>query len=177
MFNEGETAKDGMGGMNGKPALMVMVSYHHKNTEKVAMVMAKVLNAVMSSPHELNVTDLGRYRLIGFGSGIYDGMHHRSLLEFAEKLPTMNGTKVFLFSTSAIMGRRKVAGDHSRLRDILQKKGCVVVDEFACKGFNTNSFLKHIGGMNKGRPNDEDLARAKAFARGVTSRLLRYDDL
>jgi hypothetical protein len=38
------------------------------------------------------------------------------------------------------------------------------VDEFACKGFNTNSFLKYIGGMNKGHPDAEDLAEAGRFA-------------
>jgi flavodoxin len=40
----------------------------------------------------------------------------------------------------------------------------MVVDEFNCKGFNTNSFLKLFGGINKGRPNDEDLRKAAEFA-------------
>jgi flavodoxin len=31
-------------------------------------------------------------------------------------------------------------------------------------GFNTNSFLKLFGGINKGRPNAEDLKRAEEFA-------------
>jgi flavodoxin len=63
------------------------------------------------------------------------------------------------------MGKDKVAGDHSKLREKLKSKGYVIVDEFACKGYNTNSFLRHFGGMNKGRPNEEDLERAEAFAR------------
>jgi hypothetical protein len=33
-----------------------------------------------------------------------------------------------------------------------------------CPGFNTNSFLKFFGGINKGRPNANDLKRAEEFA-------------
>jgi flavodoxin len=63
------------------------------------------------------------------------------------------------------MGKDKVAEDHTPLREKLQSKGYIVVDEFACKGFNTNSFLRHFGGMNKGRPNEKDLKKAEDFAR------------
>ncbi len=38
------------------------------------------------------------------------------------------------------------------------------MDEFSCKGFNTNSFLKYFGGINKGRPNEEGIKNAEAFA-------------
>jgi len=34
-----------------------------------------------------------------------------------------------------------------------------------CPGFNTNSFLKFFGGINKGRPNASDLKRAEEFAK------------
>jgi len=148
-------------------ALLILVSYHHQNTEKVANVIGRVLKAPVVSPKEVEVGSMEDCRLIGFGSGIYDGMHHRALPEFAEKLPKMEGKKVFLLSTSAIISKKKVAGDHSRLREILQKKGYVVVDEFTCKGFNTNSFLRFFGRMNKGRPNADDLARADSFAIGL----------
>jgi hypothetical protein len=33
--------------------------------------------------------------------------------------------------------------------------GYTIVDEFGCACFNTNKFLKHFGGLNKGRPNEE----------------------
>ena len=57
-----------------------------------------------------------------------------------------------------------VAGN---LREKLRSKGYTIVDEFACKGFNTNSFMKYLGGMNKGRPNDEDLKNAEEFAENL----------
>jgi len=53
------------------------------------------------------------------------------------------------------------------LREKLQSKGYMIVDEFSCKGFNTNSFLKLFGGMNKGRPNALDLKHAEEFAQNL----------
>ena len=53
---------------------------------------------------------------------------------------------------------------HMSLRVKLQSKGYMIVDEFSCGGLNTNSFLKFFGGLNKGRPNAEDLKHAEEFA-------------
>ena len=147
--------------------LLVLYSYHHMNTEKVAKVMAKVLNAQIKTPQQVDPKELEQYDLVGFGSGIYGEKHHRSLLDLADKLPQVANKKAFIFSTSAIMGKDKVANDHLQLREKLQSKGYMIVDEFACKGFNTNSFLKYLGGMNKGRPNAEDLKHAEEFARNL----------
>jgi len=65
------------------------------------------------------------------------------------------------------MGKEKVANDHSTLREKLESKGYIIIDEFACKGFNTNSFMKYFGGMNKGRPNAKDLKHAEEFAQNL----------
>jgi flavodoxin len=150
-----------------KRAILVLVSYHHKNTEKVAKVMARGLDAPIVSPQDVRIEDLALNTLIGFGSGIYDGRHHIALLEFADRLPMAEGKKAFLFSTSAMVGDDKVAKDHSALREKLQGRGYEIVGEFACKGLNTNSLLKYFGGMNKGKPDAEDLAKAEEFARGL----------
>ncbi len=61
-------------------------------------------------------------------------------------------------------GEKKLAKDHLALREKLQSKGYLIVDEFQCKGFNTNLFLKYFGGINKNRPNEEDLKHAETFA-------------
>ncbi len=145
-------------------ALLILYSYHHNNTEKVTNVLAKVLDAQIKTPQEIKPEELQEYSLIGFGSGIYGAKHHKSLLDLADRLPQVTDRKAFIFSTSAIMGKEKVANDHSTLREKLQPKGYMIVDEFACKGFNTNSFMKYLGGMNKGRPNAEDLKNAEKFA-------------
>ena len=148
-------------------SLLVLFSYHHKNTKKIAKVFAKVLDAQIKSPQQIIPEELQEYSLIGFGSGIYDEKHHKLLLDLADTLPQVNNRNAFIFSTSAIMGKEKVAKDHLLLREKLQSKGYTIVDEFACKGFNTNSFLKYFGGINKGRPNAEDLKHAEEFAQNL----------
>ncbi len=152
-------------------SLLVLFSYHHKNTEKIAKVFAQVLDAQIKSPKQVIPEELQEYNLIGFGSGIYDDKHHKLLLDLADKLPQVNNRKVFIFSTSAMQEKAKVAQDHSLLREKLQSKGYIIVDEFSCKGFNTNSFLKYFGGMNKGRPNAEDLKQAEEFAQNLKQNL------
>jgi flavodoxin len=67
--------------------LIVVFSYHHKNTQKIAEVMAKVLDAQVKSTQETGSDELKEYDLIGFGAGIDSGKHYRELLDFADGLP------------------------------------------------------------------------------------------
>jgi flavodoxin len=152
-------------------SLLVLFSYHHNNTEKVAKVFAKVLDAQIKTPQQINPEELQEYGLIGFGSGIYGAKHHKLLLDLADKLPHITDKNAFIFSTSALTGKAKIAKDHSMLREKLQSKGYEILDDFQCKGFNTNSFMKYFGGMNKGRPNAEDLKHAEEFAQSLKQNL------
>jgi flavodoxin len=145
-------------------SLIVVYSYHHLNTQKVAEVFAKVLDAEIKTPQQANPIEPKDYDLVGFGAGIDSGKHYKELLDFADTLPQAVDKRAFIFSTSAIQGEDKVAKDHSTLRETLQSKGYVIVGEFSCKGYNTNSFLRYFGGMNRGRPNEEDLKAAEDFA-------------
>jgi flavodoxin len=147
--------------------LLIVYSYHHNNTFKIAEVFAKVLDAQIKTPQQANLQEIQEYDLVGFGAGIDSGKHYKPLLDLADTLPQVTNKKAFIFSTSAIQGEDKVAKDHSRLREELQSKGYLIVGEFSCKGFNTNSFLKYFGGMNRGRPNAEDLKNAEEFAQKV----------
>jgi flavodoxin len=104
-------------------ALLIVYSYHHMNTEKVANVFAGVLSAQVKTPQRTNPGEPGDYDLVGFGSGIDSGRHYKELLDFADRLPPVAGKKAFIFSTSAIMGANKVAKDHATLREKLRRKG------------------------------------------------------
>jgi flavodoxin len=146
-------------------SLLVLLSYHHNNTEKIANVFAKVLDAQIKTPQQTNPEELQEYGLVGFGSGIYSGKHHEALLDLADRLPQVNNRKAFIFSTSSDL--EPLAKNHSALRERLQSKGYVIVDEFTCAGFNTNSFSRLFGGINKGRPNAEDLKHAEEFAQNL----------
>jgi flavodoxin len=144
--------------------ILVVYSYHHNNTLKVAEVLAKVLDAEIKMPQHTNPQEIEEYGLVGFGAGIDSGRHYKPLLDFADQLPSAEGKKAFIFSTSGISNPKYKIKIHTTLRDKLQSKGYVILDEFNCHGFNTNSFLKAIGGMNKGRPNKEDFKAAEEFA-------------
>lgn len=146
-------------------SLLVLFSYHHNNTEKIAKTFAKVLGAQIKTPQQIDPEELQEYDLIGFGSGIYSAKHHESLLDLAEELPQVTNRKAFIFSTSSNL--EPLSKNHSTLREKLQSKGYVIVDEFTCAGFNTNSFIKYFGGMNKGRPNAEDLKNAEDFSENL----------
>ena len=156
-------------------SLVVVFSYHHKNTEKVANVIAKVLDAPVRTPQQVSPEELSEYQLIGFGSGIYGARNHGSLLDLAEKLPLANGKKAFIFSTygapSGLYKGERLRGfirdNHAALRERLLARGTTILDEFSCPGLNTNSFLTFFGGLNKGRPDAQDIMNAEKFARNI----------
>jgi flavodoxin len=142
--------------------LIVYTSYHRMNTEKVARAMAEATGATLMTPDEVRPEDLEGYDLVGFGSGIYGGRHHRSLVALVEEMPAMQGRKVFVFSTSS--GPREEY--HRPLREALAGKGCRIVGEFLCRGeYRLLRFIK----LNAGHPDEKDLTNARTFARGLVS--------
>ncbi len=150
-------------------SLVVVFSYHHNNTEKVANAIAKALGAGVKTPHQVKPEEIAEYDLVGFGSGIYSATFDPSVLDLADRLPQVSGKKVFLFSTygapAFIANREFIEKNHQQIREKLKEKGYTVIGEFGCAGWNTNSFLHYFGGLNKGKPDDEDLRNAEAFAR------------
>jgi flavodoxin len=145
-------------------ALLIYVSVHHGNTEKVARSMANILDADLVQAKQADAAKLDQYDLIGFGSGVYFGRHHASLLDFVDRLPTVRDKKAFIFSTS---GLRKIPFLHDfdrSLKERLRRKGFDVIGEFSCRGFDTSRAAMILGGINRGRPNARDLQQADDFA-------------
>ena len=155
--------------------LLVLYSYHHHNTAKIAHAFAQVLDAEIKAPQQLAPQDLDGYDLVGFGSGIDSGKHYKALLDFVDKLLEALDRKAFIFSTCGApaigFSREAVLENHSALRGKLQSRGYLILNEFGCPGHNTNSFLKRFGGLNKGRPNAQDLKDAAAFAQNLVQRM------
>jgi len=148
-------------------ALIIYISVHHGNTERVAKVMANILDADLLQMKQVDASMPEQYDLIGFGSGIYFGKHHKSLLDFVDMLPMLRNKKAFIFSTS---GLRKIQFIHNfdkPLKEKLQRKGFDIIGEFSCRGLDTYRVTKLVGGVNKGRPNAEDLKQAEDFASGL----------
>jgi len=146
------------------------MSIHHSNTEKIAKVMAEILEARLMKSHEVNINTFTEYDLIGFGSGIYFFKHHKSLLNLIDKLLLQKNKKAFIFSTR---GMGPVWFYHRHLKKKLLAKGFDIVGEFSCRGFDTYLFDKYIpplkftGGINKGRPTEKDLENARKFAKDL----------
>jgi flavodoxin len=165
--------KNGFGTGYSPPvkSLVIVFSYHHRNTEKIANACAGPLGAPVKTPQQVRPEEVQEYDLVGFGSGIYSGTFHQSIISLAERLPQANGREAFLFSTfgapATFAGREFVEKNHRQIRDILQGKGYVITGEFGCAGWNTNSFLKYFGGLNKGRPDAGDIKNAEAFAESM----------
>ncbi len=143
--------------------LIIYKSVHHMNTEKVARVMAEALGAKLAQPEEVDPASLAEYDLIGFGSGIYMGKHHKALLDFAGRLPQQNKA-AFVFSTAG-SGKNQ----HKVLLDLLRQKGFTIKGEFTCAGFDTFGPFKLVGGLKKGHPDAKDLEDARAFALGLST--------
>ncbi len=155
--------------------IIFLYSWHQGNTRKIANEMSSGINALILNINEMNTdsldfTALEEYNLIGFGSGIDSGKHYQLMLDFAEKLPNVQNKKAFVFSTCGFYSEKQKESNHETLRGILQNKGFVIVGEYACPGHNTNSFLKYFGGMNKNRPNADDLRNAGLFAKELLSK-------
>jgi len=152
-------------------SLVVVFSYHHNNTEKIANTCANVLGAKVKTPQQVTPEEVAEYDLVGFGSGIYSATFDPSVLDLADRLQNAAGKKAFLFSTygapAFVANREFIEKNHQQIREKLQAKGYTVIGEFGCAGWNTNSFLRFFGGLNKGRPDAEDLRNAEEFARSV----------
>ena len=140
--------------------LIIYESIHHGNTEKIGKIMAESLNADIIRTKDIDINTLNKYDLIGFGSGIYYSKLHKNILNLVDSISTLLNKKVFVFSTS---GQGKVKYN-KLVEKKLREKNFDVIGSFACKGYDTFGPFKLLGGIAKGRPNDNDLKKAKDFA-------------
>jgi len=146
-------------------SIIIFQSVHKGNTKKIAEALAGELGSKLVKPGEIEVNSLKDYDLIGFGSGIYFWQHHRDILALAEKIPFSTGQKTFIFSTAGLPQFKLLW--HSALRNILKEKGFKIVGEFSSPGHDEVGPLKMIGGINKGRPNEDDIEKAREFANSL----------
>jgi len=149
--------------------LIVYMSVHNGNTRKIAGAMADVLDADMFKPDEISPGYAKDYELMGFGSGIYFGRHHKSLLRFIENTDG-KGKKAFIFSTS---GNKRLPIINNFDRAILKKLsagGFDVVGNFNCRGrkayYNNPGFMirPFCKSREEDRPNGKDIEDARIFA-------------
>lgn len=146
--------------------LAVVESPHMGNTRKIAQAMAQAEPMEITDVEHLTQYNLHDYDIVGFGSGIYFGRHDKKLVELVSKFC---GEKAytFVFSTS---GASSFDKNNKPLIDLLESKNKIVLGSFGCKAFDKFGPFKLVGGINKGRPDENDLENAKKFITEVTEK-------
>jgi flavodoxin len=145
-------------------ALIVYSSDYNNNTEKIAKVFAKKINADLINLKNSKDIKVDSYDLIGFGSGVYRESMAPKLFNLAEKL-NLKGKNVFVFSTSGV-GMKFY---NNKLIRLLESKEAVCKGSFACKGsfvskdFSDNKIFEVMSKFAVGHPNDKDLVKAERF--------------
>ncbi|MFH9747235.1 flavodoxin family protein [Streptomyces anulatus] len=148
--------------------VIVCASVAHGNTRRVADSMAQVLGAKVVSPEQADLAELAAADLVGFGSGVFYQRLHPRLTDFVKALPTGRG-RAFVFATSGLPELPLAPFTRSVVR-LLEGKGFEVDGNFSCRALDTMMPFKLVGGIQKQRPNDRDLAAARAFATRLRDR-------
>ena len=137
-------------------------SRHHGNTLKVLEAMAQEGEMDLIDVTTRQLVRLEEYDCIGFASGIYGFEMQKAVVEFARQYLPAGKPVFFVYTFGGARGTGAKA-----LAAIAKEKGCPVLGEFGCKGYDTFGPFKLVGGIAKGRPDARDLERAREFYRGI----------
>jgi len=148
--------------------VIVYASVHHGNTRRLAEALAQTFAATLLTVEEAQALDGGSIDLVGFGSGIYFGRHHSSLLALVQNLRTVPA-QCFVFSTAGISSLAALW--HRSLNQRIHERGSQIVGQFCCPGWDTVGPLWLFGGLHRRRPNESDLSRAANFGRSLRAKL------
>lgn len=149
-------------------AVIVCVSVSHGNTLRIAEAMARALGAKVVSPEEADPRELSTADLVEFGSGVFYGKLHPRLTDFvkalpAGRLPGRRDARAFVFATSGLPETPMTPFTRPLVRR-LEERGFDADKGFTCRALDTWAPFKLLGGLNKRRPNADDLSDARAFA-------------
>lgn len=126
------------------------------NTKRLAEAIAEELG-VQALPISTPVTE--KVDVLFLGNSYYAFTIAPEVREFVAGLEKANVGKIINFGTAAMMN-----STYKKVRSVAATKGIPVLDrEFHCKG--------EFKGMNKGRPNDDDLKAARVFAKSIRKEL------
>lgn len=138
------------------------VLYYSKggNTKKIAEAIAQELQVPKTEqvPPAYPPENVG---LLFLGTAVYAGKPDAKMLEFVRTLNTNRVKNVALFGTHSSENNAAI----ETVKALIKEKGINIIDEsFSCKG---KAFLF----LNRKRPDQNDIAAAKQYARRV------YDSL
>ena len=136
---------------------VVYTSIHHKNTIKLLEKVKEEVDFDLISAEDACNHDLTLYDRLGLASGIYAFNMHKNLYKVVEEQEIPEN--IFIIYTSGIK-KDDWAKD---IIEKLKKKGKKIIAQFNCPGYDTFGPLKLVGGINKNRPDDSDIAKAVEF--------------
>lgn len=142
---------------------IIYISTHHKNTEKVVKAMAEEVNADVFPLKDINKITIANYDIVGFASGIYFSSFNPAIKKTIEELNFLEKQKVFLAYTCGVNCINYAKG----IEKILKSKKCNYCGCFSCNGYDTYGIFGKIGGIKKGRPNENDLKKARMFIKNI----------
>lgn len=137
---------------------IVYESTHQGNTKKLLDAIAQKHEVALIDVTGTENISLEEYDVIGFASGVAFGKFYKKITEVAEtKLPA--GKKVFFIYSCGNNSK-----DFSKnIREIAERKNCVSLGTYGCKGYDTYGPFGLIGGINKNHPDEQEIADAVKF--------------
>ena len=141
--------------------LILYRSPHHGNTKKLLDAIQKAFPDVVLAKAGEDAFNASQFDTIGIASGVYAGKLHTRV---RKALKTINGDgrKAFAIYTCG----DKAGGKYGeRYLALLREQGFQPCGFYWCPGFDTVGPLRFFGGVNKGRPNAEEINGAAAFYR------------
>lgn len=137
-----------------KKAVILYVSVHHKNTEKVVNYIASAIDADVIDLLKNRKPSIEQYELIILASGIYFGSFHKVLLEYM-KATSFEGKNVIVLYTCGIPYRNYAKSTEK----ILRENNANYISAFHCRGYDTYGPFGKIGGIAKNHPSQQDMNR------------------
>ena len=136
--------------------VVLYASVHHHNTQRVAMKLAKDLQAdaydILTDP----LTNIAPYETIILASGIYFGDLHEKLHDYIMK-QAWEGKQVIIFYTCGFHYKNYAKAAER----ILQERGASYAGAVWCRGWDTFGPLKIIKGIARKHPSASDYKRVK----------------
>ncbi len=138
-------------------SVIIYYSSHHGNSKKLAEYLAERYGCEAYSVRDAARLELAAYDAVLFVSGVYALAMGKSLIEYIEEnRDALKGIRIGLALTSGMQLARFITS----AVEIFEKNELEVSETFQCKGYDTFGPLALFGGINRNRPDQEDLEEA-----------------
>ena len=139
-------------------------SKHNMNTEKLVLSLKETYNDVdIIKVNNFDISTINNYQKVGLASGIYWGKFSKNIEDLLNKILDSDIKNLFFIYTSGV-GKVRY---EKKLIKRLEEKSKICLGIFSCKGFDNYGPFKLIGGINKGKPNEENTQNLIDFFKNI----------